>query len=75
MTTEHLSHLRSLAIAATHAGAEKWNANTELISWFRSDPEAVIEALQAADAIRRSPGGISNTRLYKALDRLPKVPA
>lgn len=62
-------------MAATQSGPDKWTANTELISWFRSDPVAVIEALQAADSVRRAPGGLSNTRLYQALDRLPKVMA
>lgn len=73
MKTNHLLHLRALAMAATQAGPDKWTANTELISWFRSDPVAVIDALQAADAVRGNPGGLTHSRLYKALDRLPKV--
>lgn len=75
MKSDHLSHLRALALKATQAGPEKWAANTELISWFRSDPVAVIDALQAADAVRENPGGLAHSRLYRALDRLPKVAA
>jgi hypothetical protein len=66
-----LPFLRRLAEDAIDSGPNKWLANQELISWFRSDPVAVIEALQAAQTVRICPGGRANQKLYAALDRLP----
>ena len=66
-----LSYIARLAHEAIGNGENKWKSNTELISWFRADPVAVIEALQAAQQVRSSPGGVSHQRLYSSLDALP----
>ena len=68
-----LQALRSLAITATTPGPDKWTSNTALISWFRSDPVAVVDALIAAEQTRRRPGGVSNQALDAALKALPDV--
>lgn len=68
-----LQALRSLALTATTPGPDKWTSNTALISWFRSDPVAVIDALIAAAESRRRPGGVSNQALDAALKALPEI--
>ena len=68
-----LQAIRRLALTATSKGPDKWTANTALISWFRSDPVAVIDALIAAEQTRRRPGGVSNQALDAALKALPEI--
>lgn len=69
-----LSSMRKTALIATQSqdSTEKWEANAKLLSWFRSDPEAILEALQAAAAVSARPGGINHTRLHEAIANLPK---
>jgi hypothetical protein len=68
-----LSCLARIAREATSSCECKWLSNQELISWFRADPVAVIEALQSAQAVKNYPGGVSNQRLYASLDALPEL--
>jgi len=68
-----LQAVRSLAWTATHPGPDKWTANTALISWFRADPVAIVDALIAAEMTRRRPGGVSNQALDAALRALPEI--
>ena len=68
-----LQAIRTLAWTATHPGPDKWPANTALISWFRANPVAVIDALIAAEMTRRRPGGVSNQALDAALKVLPEI--
>jgi hypothetical protein len=75
MTSDDLRFLRHLAETATEAGPGKWAANTELISWFRSDPVAVIHALECAVESRQCHGGLAHQRLDEAIRALPKVEA
>ena len=69
-----LAKMRKAASIATTSqdSEEKWAANAELISWFRSDPESILEALQAAAAVSSRPGGINHTRLHEAIANLPR---
>ena len=68
-----LQALRSLALTATSKGPDKRTANTALISWFRPDPVAVVDALIAAEQTRKRPGGVANQALDAALKALPEV--
>lgn len=70
----NISNLKALAKLALGQTSDKWRANQALWEWFRSNPMAVIEVIAAAAAVRRSPGGLSHSRLYKALDELPEIP-
>ena len=71
MTPSDLHFLRTLAETATASGPSKWTANTQLISWFRSDPVAVIHALECAVESRKRPGGLTHSRLGEAIRNLP----
>lgn len=69
-----LAYLLRLAIKtmATEGDAdEKWKAHTELMTWFRSNPVRVIEALQAGNAWARRPGGQTTQRLVRSIKKLP----
>ena len=72
-TIPELSFLKRLAIAATGNGHDKWDANVHLMSWFRSDPVAVVEALEAAAHVSIRPGGLHNTKLHQAIRNLPQI--
>ena len=74
MKASDLTPLLHLAKKATGKSAGKWEANTELLTWFRSDPVAVLEALQAAAHVSERPGGLAHTRLHSAMDKLPAGP-
>jgi hypothetical protein len=71
-----LAFLRVLAEKATASegdATEKWDANSQLWAWFRHDPVAVIEALQAHAAVAERPGGIANQLLQTTIRALPPV--
>lgn len=72
MTSEEFTPLLRLAKTATTSedAAEKWAANTELMTWFRSYPVEVIEALQAAARVSEFPGGRNNQRLHRSVAKL-----
>jgi hypothetical protein len=72
MKASKIVGLISLAKKATGQGEGKWDANTALISWFRSDPVAILEALHAAAHVSERPGGLAHTRLHEALGKLPE---
>lgn len=72
-SADDLAFLRRLAYTATHDGPEKWYANQQLLTWFRSNPEHVIESLQAARSALDRPGGLTHTRLRQAIDSLPTL--
>ena len=74
LTLDDLATLRDPAIRATSPGPDKWAKNAELISWFRSDPVAVIDALIAGMQILDWPGGLNNTRFREAMRELPELP-
>lgn len=65
--------LRRLADRAMGVSPNKWEANTQLWAWFRSNPIAVIECLQAAQGVCLYPGGLSHTRLHEAVANLPTL--
>ena len=73
MKASELSPILKLAKKATSQTAGKWDANTVLITWFRSDPVAVVEVLQAAAVVSECPGGLANTRLHQAVARLRPI--
>lgn len=66
-----LEYFRQMAITATTPGPNKWQANTELISWFRSCPVEIITALQCGAEVIESHGGLSKTRMVEAFARIP----
>lgn len=72
-TIPDLSFLKRLAIEATGNGPGKWAANVSLMSWFRSDPVAVMTALEAAVNVSLRPGGLHNTKLHQAIRNLPAI--
>lgn len=74
LTLDGLTILRETAIQATSPGPDKWTSNAELISWFRSNPVAVIDALIAGMQILDRPGGLNNTRFREAMRELPELP-
>ena len=74
LTLDDLSTLREVAIRATSPGPDKWTSNAELISWFRADPVAVLDALAAGMQILERPGGLANTRFREAMLALPELP-
>lgn len=59
LTLDDLSTLREVAIRATSPGPDKWTSNAELISWFRADPVAVLDALARGNLPLRG-GGARN---------------
>jgi hypothetical protein len=75
MTPQELTPLLKLAKEATTSkdATKKWASNAELLSWFRSDPVAVILALQAAAHVSACPGGLNHTRLHTTISKLPKL--
>jgi hypothetical protein len=70
---DDLNFLKDLAQKAISSGEDKWASNTQLISWFRSSPVEVIEALEAAYNVRKRPGGLTHAKLDEALSKLPRV--
>ena len=74
LTLDDLTTLRDTAIRATSPGPDKWVKNAELISWFRSDPVAVLDALIAGMQILERPGGLNNTRFRETMQVLPELP-
>ncbi len=66
----NLQHLRALAELATSRESGKWEANTELMSWFRSQPVQIIDVLIAAQAVDRRKGGINHTALHESLKEM-----
>lgn len=70
----NLAFLRRLAEQATATECDasaKWSANTQLLAWFRSDPVAVIHALEMAAAHVQRPGPLCH--LHAAVQALPRV--
>lgn len=65
-----LQKMRDLAELATSGESGKWVANAELLTWFRSQPVAILDVLVAAEAVDRRKGGINHTALHEALKRL-----
>ena len=74
LTLDDLATLRDTAVRATSPGPDKWAKNAELISWFRSNPVAVLDALIAGMQILDRPGGLNNTRFREAMRELPELP-
>ena len=72
MRSDEFDHLLAIANTAIGQTPEKWQANTELMTWFRAQPVEVIEALKAAARCIECPGGLNNTRLVDALGRITK---
>lgn len=70
MTSADIAQIIELAKSATGAGTDKWDANTALISWFRSQPVEVAAALYYAARCVEMPGGLNTTRLVDALNKL-----
>lgn len=67
MKASDMVPLLKLAKEAIGTGENKWKANQELLTWFRSDPESVILALQAAARVCERPGGLNNARMMEAI--------
>jgi len=74
LTLDDLATLRDTAIRATSPGPDKWTSNAELISWFRSNPVAVLDALIAGMQILDRPGGLNNTHFRETMRGLPDLP-
>ncbi len=73
MTIEEIRALRRLAVTATSSEGDstaKWKANNQLWEWFRSDPVAVIHAIEAAALVSARPGGLHNQRLHQTINNL-----
>lgn len=68
-----LHFVYTLAETATSPGPAKWEANTQLISWFRSDPVAILRALRAAEHVLTNPGYLANLYLHQSMQALPRV--
>ena len=71
MTASEIEELLTAAEIATGQGPEKWAKNSDLISWFRHDPMAVLRVIQSAIRVRSHHGGLAHSQLYEALDALP----
>ncbi len=73
MNAADLTFLRVLAEEAIGSGPRKWHANQQLLTWFRSDPVAVIRALEAAAHVSARPGGVNHQALHTSIRQLPPV--
>lgn len=75
MNIQELQSLRQTVDTATSPGPAKWRANQAILTWFRHDPQAIVQLIDAAMEARRRPGGVSHQRLDRALEALSPVPA
>ena len=66
-----LNYMRTIAEEAMGQGPGKWQANAQFIEWMRSNPLPIMDVLCAAAEVQKSPGGLSHSRLYEALGRIP----
>lgn len=74
MNARDFAPLVKLAREAMGNGPNKWEANAELMEWFRSgNCEEVIMALQAAARVIECPGGRNNTALIKSIQALKPI--
>lgn len=71
MKTSEYIPLLKMAREAMGDGPNKWEANAELLQWFRADNcLEVILACQAASRVCSHPGGKNNQDLHKAMEAI-----
>jgi len=65
----HVSKMRKVASKAVSQEEGKWEANTELISWFRANPVEIVEIVYRAIKWAERLGGLNNSKLIAAVKR------
>jgi hypothetical protein len=73
MTHEELNILRQWAEESQTVSPAHWKSHSKLMKWFKTDPLAVIECIQATKSAHDRPSGLATQRLIQALKNLPSV--